>query len=170
MLPRNRPKKDPIRRPGFSRKGMRDLAPRNRVILSPQRRVISPTSHEATTERLMIKDRAPSSKRRIAAALAGASLAGLVAACVAEPPPRAVVASPDVVVAMRPPPPPRVEAPPPPPNNVVAWVPGHWAWNGADYAWAPGRYVERPPRTARFEEGRWVQRNNGWVWVEGVWR
>ncbi len=78
------------------------------------------------------------------------------------------------IVAPRAPPPVRYEVVPPPPAGrveVVTWDPGHWHWNGHEYVWVPGHYVERPRREAVWEPGHWAERPNGaWVWVEGHWR
>jgi len=91
----------------------------------------------------------------------GLIAAGL-ASCVVAPPPRRAV----VTVA---PPPPRYEAPPPPPGERMVWDPGRWQWDGREYRWVPGHYVERPDREARWVPGRWVARDGGWVWEEGHW-
>ena len=31
------------------------------------------------------------------------------------------------------------------PAPGMAWVPGTWHWNGADYVWIPGRWETPPP-------------------------
>jgi hypothetical protein len=107
---------------------------------------------------------------RYAAMIAVLVAAGALTGCVVEPRGRAVVRDEGVVVAVQAPPPPRVEARPPPPNERVEWDPGHWNWNGREYAWMPGHYVERPRQNVRWEPGHWDQRNGGYVWVEGGWR
>jgi hypothetical protein len=74
------------------------------------------------------------------------------------------------------PPAPRYEAVPPYPPAYrpgrVVWQPGHWRWDGRDYDWVPGRYVEIPRHRhyRRWNEGHWEQRHGGWFWVEGRWR
>jgi hypothetical protein len=70
------------------------------------------------------------------------------------------------------PPPPRVEVVPPPPAPIEreVWVPGHWRWNGRDYVWDSGHYIERPSVRAEYESGHWVQTAGGWTWVPGHWR
>jgi hypothetical protein len=68
------------------------------------------------------------------------------------------------------PPPPRAEFQPPPPNERAVWDPGHWNWNGREYAWVGGHYIERPNVAMRWEPGHWVQQGGGWTWVEGSWR
>ena len=108
--------------------------------------------------------------RRHVATRAGLILAlALLAGCVVRPEGRVVVREPGAVVVVRAPPAPRYEAPPPAPNDRVVWDPGHWQWDGHDYAWLPGHYEERPVREARWEPGHWDQRGGGWVWAPGHW-
>jgi hypothetical protein len=73
------------------------------------------------------------------------------------------------LVAPAPPPSPQAEIPPPAPSPSYVWEPGHWSWNGMQYLWQPGRYVERPAVSATYMPGHWEQQANGWVWVEGRW-
>ena len=92
-------------------------------------------------------------------------LAAGIAGCVpAAPPP----SQPATVVRVAPPPA-RYEAPPPAPSARVEWVPGRWRWDGHDYRWQEGRYVERPAGELRWIPGRWVASNAGWMWQEGHW-
>ena len=78
-----------------------------------------------------------------------------------------------VIIAPSAPPPPRIETVPPPPGEearVMYWRPGHWMWDGANWAWAPGQYVSRPTPQAVWEPGHWVQQpSGGYVWVDGRW-
>jgi hypothetical protein len=77
------------------------------------------------------------------------------------------------VVATQPPPPPRVEVIPAPPRarEYIEWEPGHWHWDGREYRWVEGHYVERPHREAVYVPGHWDERPNGtWVWVGPRWR
>jgi hypothetical protein len=105
-------------------------------------------------------------------AVAGIALLLALAGCVVQPAPqpRPVVE----VIAPRPPPPVRYEVAPPVPQQraeLVVWDPGHWRWDGHDWDWVPGHYVERPHREAHWEPGHWAERPNGaWLWVEGHWR
>jgi hypothetical protein len=56
------------------------------------------------------------------------------------------------------------------PGPGYVWLPGFYAWNGAAYAWRPGRW-ERPIRPrAVWVPGRWVRERRGWYFVEGHWR
>jgi hypothetical protein len=50
------------------------------------------------------------------------------------------------------------------------WHAGYHRWDGHQYVWVPGTYVEPPHPHARWVEGHWVHRGGGWVWVEGHWR
>jgi hypothetical protein len=107
-----------------------------------------------------------------------APLAATVTGCVVREAPRPYAApvAPAAtveIIAPRPPPAVRYEVvPPPPPQRaeVVTWDPGHWHWDGREWVWMPGHFVERPHREARWEPGHWAERPNGtWVWVNGHW-
>src|SRR5262249_30416384 len=52
--------------------------------------------------------------------------------------------APSIITAPNPPPPPQAETPPPVPSPSYVWEAGHWSWNGVQYIWQPGRYVEKP--------------------------
>jgi hypothetical protein len=74
----------------------------------------------------------------------------------------------------QPAPPPAVEEDYGPPPAAVAperdyWVRGHWDWNGVQYAWVGGHYVQRQVGLF-WEPGRWVARDGQWVWIGGHWR
>lgn len=75
------------------------------------------------------------------------------------------------IIAPDPPPPPQAEVPPPPPGPGVAWIPGHWGWQpaGHTYAWVHGSYREPPRAEAHWVPGRFVERNDGWMWEDGRW-
>lgn len=68
--------------------------------------------------------------------------------------------------------------PPPPPAEVVGvapshrhvWVPGFHRWDGAAYAWVPGRWALRPHARAKWAPGHWERHHRGWYWIEGHWR
>jgi hypothetical protein len=94
----------------------------------------------------------------------------MVTGCVVREPRPVVVAE---VVAPRRPPPERVEVRPAPPApfEVVEWRPGHWRWDGRDWDWVPGAWIEKPHRAATWVPGHWDERGGErWVWVEGRWR
>ncbi|MGH7029545.1 MAG: hypothetical protein ACREE9_14500 [Stellaceae bacterium] len=67
------------------------------------------------------------------------------------------------------PPPPRAETPPPPPSPLAMWQAGHWFWNGSQFIWTQGHYVERRSPTADWLPGSWQQGPRGWTWVAGHW-
>jgi hypothetical protein len=79
-----------------------------------------------------------------------------------------------VVIAPSAPPPPRLETIPPPPSvepQAMDWRPGHWRWDGVNWAWASGDYVQRPQPQAVWEPGHWAQQpTGGYVWVDGHWQ
>ena len=74
-----------------------------------------------------------------------------------------------VVIAPNPPPPTRAEIPPPAPSPQALWRFGHWSWNGTQFVWNPGQYVERPFPAASWIPGYWEQRPEGWIRVDGQW-
>jgi hypothetical protein len=95
-------------------------------------------------------------------------LATALTGCVVERSPRPVAE----IVAPTAPPPPRYEVIPPPtrPAEIVQWRPGHWHWDGREYVWIGGEYIERPRPAAVWVPGHWDARGPRWVWVEGRWR
>lgn len=104
-------------------------------------------------------------QRRLACAGVALIAASLLVGCVVEQP-----RPPAERVVVRPaPPPPRAEYQPPPPDQRAVWDPGHWNWNGREYVWVGGHYIERPNVATRWEPGHWVQRGGSWAWVEGSW-
>jgi hypothetical protein len=108
-------------------------------------------------------------------ALGGLLLLNLVS-CVEYAPRRPVAAraaSPEVEILVPvPPPAPRAEIVPPPPRprEIVEWRPGRWHWDGREYVWRPGEWMERPHPAAVWIPGHWVERPRGWVFVPGRWR
>lgn len=74
------------------------------------------------------------------------------------------------LVAPYPPPAKRAEIPPPPPSTDALWQAGHWTWNGANFIWTPGSYIQRPTPTANWLPGYWVQDASGWIWTDGHWQ
>jgi len=96
------------------------------------------------------------------------------AACSAPPTPSTpqAVASTDaqsVIAAPHPPPPRRAEIPPPSPSPQALWRFGNWRWDGQQYVWLPGQYMERPSPSANWRPGYWQEAPDGWMWVEGEW-
>ncbi len=57
----------------------------------------------------------------------------------------------------------------PGPRHV--WLPGFYRWDGAVYAWVPGRWAVPPAGHAAWVPGHWSHHHShGWYWVEGHWR
>jgi len=61
------------------------------------------------------------------------------------------------LVARAPLPGPQAEIPPPARSPGYDWEHGHWSWNGMQYLWQPGRYVDRPAAFATYMPGHWEQ-------------
>jgi hypothetical protein len=87
------------------------------------------------------------------------------------PPPPVTVPAPGTTVVIAPtaPPPPEAETPPPPPASTYVWDPGRWYWNGTQFAWEAGKYVQKPTITATFVPGHWEQSPDGWTWIQSQW-
>jgi hypothetical protein len=56
-----------------------------------------------------------------------------------------------------------------PPYAGAQWVEGHWEWDGYQYVWIDGYWIE-PRAGYSFVQPRWEQRGSGHVYVEGGWR
>ena len=52
----------------------------------------------------------------------------------------------------------------------VIWRPGYWRWNGVNYEWARGYYMQKPNFSAAWMNDRWEGHNYGWVFVPGYWK
>ena len=106
-----------------------------------------------------------------------AAALGFVALSACSTPPATLVelsavparASTEIGAAPHPPPPIRVEIPPPAPSPQALWRFGHWSWDGRQFVWNPGQYVERPSPTASWIPDHWEQRPEGWIRVDGQW-
>jgi hypothetical protein len=116
--------------------------------------------------------------RSIHVALAASALVGVASLMPAHAQVQVIspapVQSSEVIIAPNAPPAPRVETIPAPPGTeaqTMYWRPGHWTWTGANWAWEPGTYVQRPQPTAVWEPGHWSPRSDGgYVWVDGHWQ
>jgi hypothetical protein len=75
----------------------------------------------------------------------------------------------EVVVRVGPPRP-LVEARVASPGPGYIWTNGYHRWDGAQYVWTPGAWVQPPHPHAHWVAHKWVRRNGGWVLVEGHWR
>jgi hypothetical protein len=73
----------------------------------------------------------------------------------------AAAQAPTVIIARCAPPPPRVKTIPPLPATMMTWQAGHWYWNGSDWSWIDGHYLERPHTAAVSEPGHWTQQPTG---------
>jgi hypothetical protein len=49
------------------------------------------------------------------------------------------------------------------------WSPGYWAWDGSDYYWVPGTWVEPPSGGLLWTPGYWGYQNGAYLWNEGYW-
>lgn len=81
--------------------------------------------------------------------------------------PEADLAAETVVAPAAPPPPPQ-ETVPPPPAAGMAWVGGHWQWDGARFVWITG-YWDVPQTGAVYQPPIWRVRGSGAVFVPGRW-
>ncbi len=68
-------------------------------------------------------------------------------------------------------PPIRTEQIPAPPSSsvVVIWQPGHYDWNGVDYVWVPGEWVDRAGHGTAWQDGYWEGGAPASVWVPPHW-
>ena len=68
-------------------------------------------------------------------------------------------------------PPAFAELVPEPPQSDVSliWQPGHFDWDGSNYATVPGRWVERAGHGTLWQDGYWKPTDGDSVWVPGHW-
>lgn len=67
------------------------------------------------------------------------------------------------------PPPPVGDVAGPPPGPAMAFIPGSYQWNGAQYFWMAGRWVDIPAGYTRWIAGKWQRNHLGWYWSNGYW-
>ena len=72
------------------------------------------------------------------------------------------------VVVTGPPPPAPVEVAPSPPGEHDVWIPGYWTWDGAAYAWTPGRFVAAQAGVIWIAP-RYVYRDRVHLYFHGHW-
>ena len=73
-------------------------------------------------------------------------------------------------ITVGPPAPPVVVAPAPmAPAPGYVWAPGYYAWNGYQYIWVTGRWIEPRPGFVWVPD-RWEHRGPYWHRVDGHWR
>jgi hypothetical protein len=73
------------------------------------------------------------------------------------------------ITAGSPPPPLPVYDQPPIPDDGYMWVPGYWAWDGAEYYWVPGTWVTAPYTGALWTPAYWAWNDGVYVFHEGYW-
>ena len=71
--------------------------------------------------------------------------------------------------APQPLPAPRAEVAPPRPTPAAVWQPGTHEWEGAAYAWQPGRWTDPRGPGAFWQDGHWAPGTAGYAWVPGRW-
>ncbi len=49
------------------------------------------------------------------------------------------------------------------------FMPGYWAWDGTDYYWVPGTWVEPPVNGLLWTPGYWGFQDGLYVWNDGYW-
>ncbi|GEM_PF-1233227 len=57
-----------------------------------------------------------------------------------------------------------------PPSTTSAWIPSHWEWNGHQWTWVHGEWMEPPNTGAVWEPSHWGWNGHDWVWIAGHWR
>jgi len=67
-----------------------------------------------------------------------------------------------------PPPLPEYDQPPIPAEGDI-WTPGYWSWNGYEYFWVPGTWVEPPQRGLLWTPGYWAFVNGVYAFHRGYW-
>jgi hypothetical protein len=79
----------------------------------------------------------------------------------------------EVIIIKEEPPPipaPQVEVPGTAPSPDYVWTPGYWEWNGSEYVWISGKWMEVSTPQATWVPGHWQQTGGGWMWVSGYWK
>jgi hypothetical protein len=67
-----------------------------------------------------------------------------------------------------PPPLPDYDQPPIPADGDM-WTPGYWSWNGYEYFWVPGTWVEPPQPGFLWTPGYWAFVGNVYAFHRGYW-
>jgi hypothetical protein len=55
------------------------------------------------------------------------------------------------------------------PGDGFIWTPGYWAWDGTDYYWVPGTWIEAPFVGGLWTPGYWGWGGAAFFWHEGYW-
>lgn len=50
------------------------------------------------------------------------------------------------------------------------WQSGFWAYDGFNFEWVYGRFIERPSPTAVWAPARWEEHKFGWALIPGHWK
>ena len=58
---------------------------------------------------------------------------------------------------------------PPVSSKPLLWQPGHYEWNGAEFVWYKGEWIERADRSTLWQDGFWQKQGSIFVWVPGHW-
>lgn len=58
---------------------------------------------------------------------------------------------------------------PPPSQAVLIWQPGHFDWNGVEYVWIPGEWVDRAGHGTLWQDGYWQQSAQTSQWIPAHW-
>ena len=74
----------------------------------------------------------------------------------------------DISASIAPPPLP-IYAQPPIPGPGYVWIPGYWAWDGAEYYWVPGYWAMPPTADLLWTPGYWAWDNGVYVFNAGYW-
>jgi len=102
-----------------------------------------------------------------------AALALGLAACGTTPQDESAITSdfPYVRLAPSPPPNPLPEVFYPSANPMAqVWRAGYWDYDGRQFNWVEGHFIERPDPTAAWSPDRWERRAFGWAFVPGFWQ
>jgi hypothetical protein len=62
----------------------------------------------------------------------------------------------------------RVPVPPRTPVPLI-WRPGHYDWNGTNFVWHAGEWVERAGHGTLWQDGYWRTAGSSYAWVPGHW-
>jgi hypothetical protein len=92
----------------------------------------------------------------------------VLAAFLAIPAPSSAQFSVGLRVGIAPPPLPDYEQPLCPGDGDI-WTPGYWNWDGSEYYWVPGTWVEAPEVGYLWTPGYWGWGDGGYFFNEGYW-
>ena len=73
------------------------------------------------------------------------------------------------VTAFLAPPPLPIYVQPPIPTEGYLWAPGYWAWDGLDYYWVSGAWVQPPSVGLLWTPGYWAWRDGFYAYNAGYW-